>query len=485
MRKLTTEEFIQMAIKLHGDKYTYDKVNYVKSSTKVIISCLTCCEDFEQTPNNHLNGQGCSKCRYRTNGEKSKKTVEEFIKDAIKIHGDKYGYQNVVYVDAHTHIQITCLACDKDFLQSPTSHISGSGCRDCGNKVKSKKMRKTLNKFIEDAIKVHGIKYGYDKVVYVDANTLVKITCIKCEKDFSQTPENHLHGGCLTCGVRINGEIKKKKAADTFITRAIKVHGKKYGYDKTVYICARTNVLITCLVCNEEFPQTPGHHLQGQGCTTCAYRLNGENRRNTAAAEFVCKAVKVHSDKYGYENVVYVDANTPVKITCLKCKRDFLQTPDNHFNGSGCSTCVNKTEGIVASKLEEIFEPLGFKVEHMGNFVSKGIGKMDIRITKEDSIIFVEVDGFQHFRDVKYQKSKAIDVQKRDLKKHMCAIEMGHKVIRIDQEWVWNSTIKNKTEWASRLYHAIVKPEPSIDEIFLSDKPDKYHDHLCYIQCQF
>ena len=488
MKKLTTEEFIRKAREKHGNKFGYENVVYVNSHTPVKITCLTCNEIFPQNPNNHLRGWGCNKCRYRTNGEKSRKTIHKFIEDAVKVHGTKYGYDKVVYVDSHTPLKITCLVCDKDFLQSPTSHISGCGCPDCGNKAVSKKLRKTINKFIEDAIKVHGIKYGYDKVVYVNSNTPVKITCIKCEKDFLQTPDSHLHGGCPTCGVRINAEIKKKRAADTFITRAIKVHGKKYGYDKTVYIDARTNVLITCLVCNEEFPQTPGHHLQGQGCITCAYRLNGEKRRNTAAAEFVCKAVKVHGDKYGYENVDYVGAHTPVKITCLKCKRDFLQTPDNHFNGSGCSTCVNKTEGIVASKLEEIFEPLGFKVEHMGNFVSKGVGKMDIRITKEDLIIFVEVDGFQHFRDVKYQKSKVIDVQKRDLEKYIRAIERGHKVIRIDQEWVWNSQAKNNMEWASRLYDTIVKldsgTEPSIDEMFLSDKSDKYHDHLCYRHCK-
>ena len=38
-RKLTTEEFIEKAKAKHGEKYTYEKVVYVNSGTKVIITC--------------------------------------------------------------------------------------------------------------------------------------------------------------------------------------------------------------------------------------------------------------------------------------------------------------------------------------------------------------------------------------------------------------------------------------------------------------
>lgn len=413
-----------------------------------------------------------------------KLTTEYFIQKAKEKHPCKYGYENVVYVDSHTLVKITCLACDKDFLQRPYSHLNGYGCRDCGNQVKSKKLRKTLNKFIEEAIKEHGNKYTYEKSMYINGTTPIIITCLTCKKDFQLLPQTFLYGsGCRDCGYRINGE-KSKKTQDEFIKGAIKVHGDKYTYEKSVYVDSKTPIIITCQACKVDFTQLPGVHTRGHGCNECGNKVI-QIKNSFTKYEFIERAIKVHGNKYAYGNVLYINNTTKCQITCLKCIKDFPQKPDHHLRGSGCPTCVNKTEGIVTSKLQEILEPLGFKVEHMGNFVSKGIGKMDIRITKEDSIIFVEVDGFQHFRDVKYQKTKAIDVQKRDLKKHMCAIEMGHKVIRIDQEWVWNSTIKNKTEWASRLYHAIVKPEPSIDEIFLSDKPDKYHDHLCYIQCQF
>jgi len=39
MKKLTTKEFINKAINVHGDKYDYSKVNYTGSTNKVIIIC--------------------------------------------------------------------------------------------------------------------------------------------------------------------------------------------------------------------------------------------------------------------------------------------------------------------------------------------------------------------------------------------------------------------------------------------------------------
>ena len=62
-KKSTTEEFIEKAKNIHKDKYSYDKVKYINSSTRVIITCLESGHgDFEQKPNNHLIGHGCSKC---------------------------------------------------------------------------------------------------------------------------------------------------------------------------------------------------------------------------------------------------------------------------------------------------------------------------------------------------------------------------------------------------------------------------------------
>ena len=58
---LTTDDFIQKAKKVHGDKYDYSKVEYFNNVTKVKIICPIHGE-FEQTPQHHKRGSECKKC---------------------------------------------------------------------------------------------------------------------------------------------------------------------------------------------------------------------------------------------------------------------------------------------------------------------------------------------------------------------------------------------------------------------------------------
>src|SRR5690606_13293002 len=57
----SNEWFICKAKSKHGDIYNYSKSEYVKHDSKLIITCPEH-GDFEQTPNNHLRGNGCPKC---------------------------------------------------------------------------------------------------------------------------------------------------------------------------------------------------------------------------------------------------------------------------------------------------------------------------------------------------------------------------------------------------------------------------------------
>lgn len=58
-KKLTKEEFVAKAIQKHGDKYGYDKVDYINSTTVVQIYCKACQKYFPQRPDSHLQGKGC------------------------------------------------------------------------------------------------------------------------------------------------------------------------------------------------------------------------------------------------------------------------------------------------------------------------------------------------------------------------------------------------------------------------------------------
>lgn len=203
--KLTTEEFVHRAREVHGDKYDYSKVVYTNTTTKVCIICPIHGE-FWQTPKAHLRGQGCPKCGHDKLSQMFSLSQEEFISRARKVHGDKYDYSKVVYVNYSTKVCIICNESHKEFWQTPSNHLNGKGCPCCsGRRLWDKRGRITTEDFIKRARGIHGDKYDYSKSVYVNMNTKICIICKTCGREFWQEPNSHLQGsGCPTCGLTKN-----------------------------------------------------------------------------------------------------------------------------------------------------------------------------------------------------------------------------------------------------------------------------------------
>lgn len=171
-----TEEFIRMSKLAHGDKYDYSKVEYVNSTTKVCIICPIHGE-FWQAPAEHFRGRGCVKCGQALCGKKQRqKAKETFVERCKQIHGDKYTYDKVVYVDSHTKIIVTCKK-HGDFETLPYRLLNGSGCPKCKGEKAHKRYSKSTKKFIEDARRVHGDLYDYSLCEYYNTHTKVTIIC--------------------------------------------------------------------------------------------------------------------------------------------------------------------------------------------------------------------------------------------------------------------------------------------------------------------
>ncbi len=134
-------------------------------------------------------------------------------------------------------------------------------------------MRKaTQEEFVAKSVKAHGDTYGYNNAVYINNDTEVMITC-KIHGDFPQRPVVHYTGsksGCPTCAIT-RGATKRSAGKDKFIKKSIKKHGEIYGFKKAIYKNSSTELTLTCLRCNEDFPVTPNNHLgQESGCPSCA-----------------------------------------------------------------------------------------------------------------------------------------------------------------------------------------------------------------------
>lgn len=63
-RIYSTDEWIDKAKKVHGDKYIYNLATYVDSETKIDITCPKH-GVFHQIPYEHLNGKGCPYCAHQ------------------------------------------------------------------------------------------------------------------------------------------------------------------------------------------------------------------------------------------------------------------------------------------------------------------------------------------------------------------------------------------------------------------------------------
>ena len=181
MKKLTSEEFINKANKIHNNKFDYTKSNYVDSISKVEIICPIH-GSFWQTPKNHLKG-GCRFCSKEPN-EKS------FLTKAISIHKNKYSYGK--YNGNNFKLDIFCPIHGK-FQQMAYSHIAGHGCGKCDNK------HQTTDDFIQKADIIHNNKFDYTKTTYINSTTKVVIIC-PIHGEFEQKPVYHLQkNGCPRC----------------------------------------------------------------------------------------------------------------------------------------------------------------------------------------------------------------------------------------------------------------------------------------------
>lgn len=199
MRKATNKsntcEFVVKAKKVHGNRYDYSSVEYVKAIEKVTIICREH-GAFEQTPNNHLRGKGCRACN-----NSALVDTKEFIRRSRSVHGDKYDYTTTRYVNAQTKVTILCPN-HGEFSQIPYSHMIGKGCMKCRGEETSKLKTLSTEHFIAVSNEVHQGRYDYSTSRYVRGHEHVAIIC-PVHGRFSQNAQSHMRGvGCAKCGTR-------------------------------------------------------------------------------------------------------------------------------------------------------------------------------------------------------------------------------------------------------------------------------------------
>ena len=341
------------------------------------------------------------------------KTTKQFIEKAKQVHGNKYDYSKVEYVNNRTKVCIIC-PIHGEFWQTPNDHLDGCGCKKCFNeRVRGKSKLISQNDFLIRAKKIHGDKYDYSKVEY--KNIITKV-CIICPEhgEFWQTPNDHLNGkrNCPKCAHR-----SYKKTTEEFINEAKELHGNKYDYSKVEYDGKEKNV---CIICPKhgEFLQKPTVHLKGSGCPICNRE---KNKLKLTTEEFIEKAIKIHGNKYDYSKVEYNNTDDKVCIICPE-HGEFWQTPHCHIGKKqGCLFC---NESHLEIEIKEFLIKNNIKFEEQKTFdwlrYKKPL-RLDFYLPEYN--IAIECQGEQHFNKFRWEKNdeKLNERKKRDnIKLDLC-----------------------------------------------------------------
>lgn len=327
-------------------------------------------------------------------------TKDEFIERSRKIHGDKYDYSEVEYINNRTKVKIWCNTCQEFFWQTPDAHLSGCGCSKCAQKSREEKNRSNIAEFIEKARNVHGDKFDYTESVYVNSSTKIKISCTVCGNIFYQDPESHLAGnGCPNCARILRGE-RESLSNEEFLERARNKHGNKFEY-LDEYQRGEIPIRIRCIIHGCEFSQTPVSHLNSSCCCPeCRLEAFRESRCITKE-EFLVKAVEIHGlGEYDYSEIEYIDYETPIKIFDPLRNEYFWQRPHAHCDGHGNPRRTgSRGERLVSRWLQENNIENNISERYIKD-IKRTVGGIivDFAIYYNNTKIWIEYNGVQHYR---------------------------------------------------------------------------------------
>lgn len=268
-----------------------------------------------------------------------KLTTEEFIVRSNKIHNFAYRYDNSVYVDNSTKLEVYCPKHNLVFFTTPNNH-KRHGCPTCGNEKISDALGQGKEKFIERSKAVFGDNaFDYSKVVYVNARTEVELICRSCRLGFNKIPDLHINSksGCPHCS-RVKAKLEsKEKRQNVWIQKALKKYGNKYDLSKVNYVDSLTHIEIGCPVHGFVFQNPVSFINSKNGCSKC---YGTQHTTEDALLEFR----KTHGDSFEYDMSEYNGYKSNIKIKCKKHDWVIVQA-GMHKRGAGCPECgkeINK-----------------------------------------------------------------------------------------------------------------------------------------------
>ena len=335
--------FLKEAVKVHGGRYDYSKVGDISSATQKITIICPKHGEFTQLLANHIHsGTGCPACGNILKGKASTVPFSEFVRDARKIHGNKYQYNEATYTTMSNPTVILC-PIHGEFTQRAEKHSrSGRGCPKCGIESRRQKRTKPYKVFLAQvrAIyrKKYGKKYQFDKTTYVNTKHKVRGICPE-HGEFWKSPNELLSGqACPRCSKY------QLVTRERFFREVQEVHGDKYDYSRISNITGNSQRVT--IICPEhgEFTQKVQDHLHGRGCHKCIMERARQKQKETLKKRtkpwkvFIAELRAIYGKKYQFDETTYVNTKHKVRGICPE-HGEFWKLPYYLLNGRACPKC--------------------------------------------------------------------------------------------------------------------------------------------------
>jgi hypothetical protein len=351
--------------------------------------------------------------------------------------------------------------------------------------------------------------------IFKFTKTLYIFHCKKCYHEFEQAPHIIANGSfcsycshhtlcnddnCTFCFEVSLASYKKKESKNETKEEAL-IESKRRlscwcedNFDKegnkiTPRMVTKTSVTdkykFKCYKCNHIFLQSPEGISKDRWCQYCCkptqMLCNDANCKHCFTNSFASNKMSIYwSDKNEVlpRNVM---KSTPTKkyiFNCDTCHNEFIMNTNCVSKGHWCPNCRNKTELKLYKALKEVYPTIKsqFYADWCKNEETNK--KLPFDFVLEKYKIIIELDGEQHFTQVRKWNNNVDESFARDMYKMDCAISNGYKVIRITQKDVYN----DNNDWYDKLIMCIEKLYINNNQTyFISSKDYIYDKYLFYI----
>jgi hypothetical protein len=216
---------------------------------------------------------------------------------------------------------------------------------------------------------------------------------------------------------------------------------------RQVFKCSENKYFFDCNKCNHSFDISLGNVTNGQWCKYCGKRelCNDKNCDFCHKRSFASHPkAKYWSDKNNKTSrEVFKHTKKKYFFNCDKCKKSFNSSLNDICKGTWCRFCKNKTEKLFKIWFEDTFPDLilTYQPTYKWCVNKKTKIKLPFDFSIEELKLIIELDGNQHFKQVKNWTSSDF-TKNRDIFKMETALNNGYTIIRICQEDIWYKKLK-------------------------------------------